>query len=226
MTTSSLPVVVAIDGPSGAGKSTVAARVAAALHLDVLDTGAMYRAVTLAVLERGIDANDADACARVAEAVQLTVGAEILLDGRDVSRDIRGPVVTAAVSAVSAHPGVRTVLVDRQRAWAAARGAGVVEGRDIGTVVFPDAAVKVFLTASDEERARRRQRDEADAQRAVGVEHVREELDRRDRLDSTRAISPLRPADDAFVVDTTSRSVDDVVAEIVERFTSATSAPR
>ena len=127
---------------------------------------------------------------RVAREVQLTVGPPVILDGRDVSRDIRGPVVTAAVSSVSAHTGVRSVLVDRQRSWVEERGGGVVEGRDIGTVVFPDAAVKVFLTASDQERARRRQRDEEAAERQVGVEHVREELDRRDRLDSTRAVSP------------------------------------
>ena len=224
--TSSVLSVVAIDGPSGAGKSTVAARVAAALHLDVLDTGAMYRALTLAVLERGIDVDDADACARIAREVQLNVGPPVILDGRDVSRDIRGPVVTAAVSSVSAHTGVRSVLVERQRAWVEERGAGVVEGRDIGTVVFPDAAVKVFLTASDEERARRRQRDEEAAERQVGVEHVREELDRRDRLDSTRAVSPLRPAHDALIVDTTTRSVDDVVDEIVERYRIVTKTLR
>jgi cytidylate kinase len=224
--TSSVLSVVAIDGPAGAGKSTVAARVAAALHLDVLDTGAMYRAFTLAVLERGIDVDDADACARIAREVQLNVGPPVILDGRDVSRDIRGPVVTAAVSSVSAHTGVRSVLVERQRAWVEERGAGVVEGRDIGTVVFPDAAVKVFLTASDEERARRRQRDEEAAERQVGVEHVREELDRRDRLDSTRAVSPLRPAHDALIVDTTTRSVDDVVDEIVERYRIVTKTLR
>lgn len=224
--TSSVLSVVAIDGPSGAGKSTVATRVAAVLHLDVLDTGAMYRAVTLAVLDRGVDVDDADACARVAREIQLTVGPDVLLDGRDVSRDIRGPIVTAAVSSVSAHTGVRSVLVDRQRSWVEARGSGVVEGRDIGTVVFPDAAVKVFLTASDEERARRRHRDEEAAEREVGVEHVREELDRRDRLDSTRAVSPLRPADDALIVDTTRRSIDDVVDEIVQRFTTVTGKSR
>ena len=221
--TSSVLSVVAIDGPAGAGKSTVAARVAAALHLDVLDTGAMYRAFTLAVLERGIDVDDADACARIAREVQLNVGPPVILDGRDVSRDIRGPVVTAAVSSVSAHTGVRSVLVERQRAWVEERGAGVVEGRDIGTVVFPDAAVKVFLTASDEERARRRQRDEEAAERLVGIEHVREELD---RLDSTRAVSPLRPAHDALIVDTTTRSVDDVVDEIVERYRIVTKTLR
>jgi CMP/dCMP kinase len=218
--------VIAIDGPSGAGKSTVASRVAAALGLEVLDTGAMYRAVTLACLDQGIEVDDAEACEHVARAMRLTLGDRVVLDGRDVSRDIRGPVVTAAVSSVSAHPGVRSVLVDRQRTWITERGAGVVEGRDIGTVVFPDAAVKVFLTASDDERARRRHRDEEAAERQVGVEHVREELDRRDRHDSTRSVSPLRPADDALVVDTTSRSVDDVVEEIVEAYQSATEGHR
>ena len=128
------------------------------------------------------------------------------LDGRDVSAEIRGPEVTAAVSAVSAHPPVREILVARQRAWVDAHGGGVVEGRDIGTVVFPDAAVKVFLAADDEERARRRQRDERDADRDVAVEAVQDALARRDALDSSRAASPLRAADDAVVIDTTDRT--------------------
>ena len=139
------------------------------------------------------------------------------LAGRDVGTAIRGPDVTAAVSTVSAHPGVRKVLVDRQRDWVARHGGGVVEGRDIGTVVFPDAAVKVFLTASDDERARRRQRDERAAHREVDVGEVRDALERRDRLDTTRAMSPLRKADDALLVDTTDRDASDVIAEIVDR---------
>jgi cytidylate kinase len=140
-----------------------------------------------------------------------------MIDGRDVSDEIRGPSVTAAVSVVSAHPSVRTVLVSRQRAWLVEHGAGVVEGRDIGTVVFPAAPVKVFLIASDEERARRRQRDEAALERSVRVDEVQTELARRDALDSGRTVSPLRPADDAIVIDTTDRTVDEVVAELVER---------
>jgi cytidylate kinase len=213
--------IVAIDGPSGSGKSTVARGVAAKLGLEVLDTGAMYRALTLLVLERAVDANDAAACARLAREMVLDVGATTLLEGRDVSDAIRGPEVTATVSTVSAHPGVREALVARQRAWVAEHGGGVVEGRDIGTVVFPDARVKVFLTASGEERARRRQRDEAAADRTVGVDSVHADLERRDALDSNRTVSPLKIAADALVVDTTDRDVDDVVAEIVARFEAA-----
>jgi cytidylate kinase len=208
--------VVAIDGPGGSGKSTIARGVARALGWHVLDTGAMYRAVTLAALEQQVPLDDEKACARLAAEHTIAVDDGItMIDGRDVSEEIRGPGVTAAVSTVSAHPSVRAVLVARQRAWLAENGAGVVEGRDIGTVVFPDAPVKVFLTASDEERARRRQRDEAASERSVAVEDVKTALARRDALDSERAASPLRPADDAVVVDTTGRSVADVVAVLV-----------
>lgn len=210
--------IVAIDGPSGSGKSTVSRGVAARLELEVLDTGAMYRALTLAVLEQGIDPTDAAACARLARDIVLDVGIRTLVDRRDVSAAIRGPEVTAAVSTVSAHPRVREALVARQRAWAAEHGGGVVEGRDIGTVVFPDARVKVFLTASGEERARRRQRDEAAADRTIEVDSVHADLTRRDALDSNRTVSPLKIAPDALLIDTTGREVDDVVAEIVARF--------
>jgi cytidylate kinase len=210
--------VVAIDGPGGSGKSTIARGVARALGWPVLDTGAMYRAVTLAVLESRFGLDDEEACARIAEERTIAVDDGVtMIDGRDVSHEIRGPGVTAAVSAVSAHPRVRAVLVARQRAWLAEHGAGVVEGRDIGTVVFPAAPVKVFLTASDEERARRRQRDEEASARAVRVEEVQTDLARRDALDSGRRASPLRPAEDAMVVDTTGRSVESVVGELVER---------
>jgi CMP/dCMP kinase len=217
--------VVAIDGPAGSGKSTIARGVAAALSLRVLDTGAMYRAATLAALERGVDLADSDAVTAAARDADIEVGEDggdvVRLDGRDVSADIRGPAVTAAVSIVSAHAEVRKVMVARQRAWVDRHDSCVVEGRDIGTVVFPDAAVKVFLTASDEERARRRQRDEEAAARPTEVEAVRDALARRDSLDSGRAASPLRPAEDALVIDTTGRTVDDVVAEIVAGFRSA-----
>lgn len=217
-----MSAVVAIDGPSGAGKSTVARSTADALGLPALDTGAMYRAVTLAVLDRGIDPSDADGCAAVARQVDLQIDGRVVLDGRDVSRSLRGPEVTAAVSIVSAHPGVRSALVARQRAWVDQHGGGVVEGRDIGTVVFPEATVKVFLTASERERARRRQRDEVAAERSVDVERVREDLERRDRADSTRRVSPLQPAEDALVLDTTDLAVADIVSTIVERFRLAT----
>jgi cytidylate kinase len=217
-----MTVIVAIDGPSGSGKSTVARGVADALGFDMLDTGAMYRAVTLAALERGVDADDAAGCAGIARKITLEVGDVVLLDGHDVTSAIRGPKVTATVSQVSAHPEVRHELVERQRAWVASRPGGVVEGRDIGTVVFPDATVKVFLTASDDERARRRQRDEHAADRSVDVDEVREDLVRRDRKDSDRKVSPLRPAVDALTIDTTGRSVENVVDEIVQVVTTAT----
>jgi CMP/dCMP kinase len=217
-----LGLIVAIDGPSGSGKSTVARGVAAALGVPVLDTGAMYRAVTLAAMNARADLDDEDACAQVARAAVIEQDNGVTkLDGRDVSDDIRRPDVTAAVSTVSAHPSVRAVLVAHQREWAAAHGSAVVEGRDIGTVVFPDAPVKVFLTARDEERARRRQRDEAAAARSVDVADVRAALERRDAIDSGRAASPLRVADDAEVIDTTDRDVDTVVAGIVARARAA-----
>ena len=153
--------VVAIDGASGSGKSTVARAVADALGLPVLDTGAMYRAVTLAVLETGVATTHEAACLGVAQTVVIELeNGKTLLDGRDVSAEIRGPEVTAEVSTVSAHPAVRHLLVEHQREWVRQHGGGVVEGRDIGTVVFPAAPVKVFLVADVEERARRRQRDE------------------------------------------------------------------
>ena len=215
--------VVAIDGPSGSGKSTVAREVARRLGLRVLDTGAMYRAVTLAVLEAGVDPADEAGCTAVAETVRIDVeSGTTRLDGRDVSTEIRKPEITAAVSAVSAHPSLRAVLVEQQRQWVQTHGGGVVEGRDIGTVVFPRAAVKVFLVASDDERARRRQLDELRAARDVDVEAVRVELERRDRLDAGRATSPLRAAEDAFRLDTTDRAVEEVVDEIVRRYHVAT----
>ena len=210
--------VVAIDGPSGSGKSTIARGVACALDLPVLDTGAMYRAVAVAALEAGTALDDEDACARLAREHEIAFDRGVTtIDGRDVSAEIREPEATAAVSAVAAHPGVRRVLVARQRAWIDEHGGGVVEGRDIGTVVFPAAPLKVYLTASDAERARRRQRDESASARNVDVEEVRRAIARRDALDSKRVTSPLRVADDAITIDTTTRAVDDIVTELVAR---------
>jgi cytidylate kinase len=214
--------VVAIDGPSGSGKSTVARAVAAALDLPVLDTGAMYRAITLAVLEAGLAPDDAANAAATARRSTIVVEQErTTLDGRDVSAAIREPHVTAAVSVVAAHPAVREVLVRYQRDWVAGHGGGVVEGRDIGTVVFPDAPVKVFLVASEDERARRRQREEAAAARDTPVAEVQADLERRDALDTGRAVSPLRAAPDAMVIDTTARDIDTVVAEVLARARAA-----
>ena len=184
--------LVAIDGPAGSGKSTVARTVAGRLGAAYLDTGAMYRSVALAALERGVDPTDGEALAKLAGALDIEVGERVLVDGVDATTAIRGPDVTAVVSAVSAHPPVRAEMVRRQRRWAEAHGGGVLEGRDIGSVVFPHADVKVFLTASEEERARRRQRDED----APDVKAVAADISRRDTIDSTRAASPLRPADD------------------------------
>jgi cytidylate kinase len=216
--------VVAIDGPAGSGKSTAARGAADALGLHTLDTGAMYRAVTLAALERGVDVEDADAIAEIAHDVTLDLGDGVVrLEGRDVSGEIRGPEVTAAVSAVSSHPAVREVLVERQRAWVRERGGGVIEGRDIGTVVFPDAPVKIFLTADEAIRARRRRHDEARADRDVAVDDVRSAITERDRADASlgRALRPEDAAPDALVIDTSATSVDEVVAVIVERAAAA-----
>ncbi|HEY1466528.1 MAG TPA: (d)CMP kinase [Acidimicrobiales bacterium] len=194
---------VAIDGPAGAGKSTVSRAVAEALGLDRLDTGAMYRAVAWAALLRQVDLDDDQALADLAESIHLEVGERVVVDGTDITRAIRQPDVNHAVSVVAACPAVRAVLVSRQRRWVTEHGGGVVEGRDIGSVVFPRADVKVYLTASPEERARRRSEEGADG------------VARRDRLDSTRAASPLEVADGAHVVDTTDRSIDDVVKEVL-----------
>ncbi len=199
--------VVAIDGPVGSGKSTVARAVAARLRLDHLETGAMYRAVAFAVLRRGVEPTaDDPALAEVARAVRMEVGDRLVVDGEDVTDELRRPEVAQAVSVVAADAGVRAEMVRRQREWVATRGGAVVEGRDIGSVVFPDATLRVFLTASDEERARRRGGDETAA-----------DVARRDRIDSSRDASPLVVADGAVVIDTTERSVDDIVDEILGR---------
>jgi cytidylate kinase len=198
-------LVIAIDGPAGSGKSTVARAVAALLGWSFLDTGAMYRGVTCEALFRGVDVTDSSAVATLAEDVTLTTLPRVTVDGRDVEDEIRSDEVNVAVSVVAANPAVRAAMVERQREWAAAQPIGtVVEGRDITTVVFPHASVKIFLTASLEERARRR-RDEGENSVA-----------RRDEADSTRVASPLRQADDALVLDTTGRDVDDVAQEIVQ----------
>ena len=200
-------LLVAIDGPAGAGKSTVSNAVADHLGVDRLDTGAMYRAVAALALERGIAPEDAAAVAELAAGADIEVGhrsERVIIDGTEVTTVIRSPEVGQAVSIVAANPDVRAQLVRRQRDWAAAHGGGVVEGRDIGSVVFPEADLKIYLTASPEERARRRHHDEAP-----------EGVARRDRIDSTRDASPLRQADDAHHLDTTGRTVQDVVEEVL-----------
>jgi cytidylate kinase len=212
---------VAIDGPAAAGKSTVARAVAGALGWSYLDTGALYRGVALAALDRGSDPSDGPAVERLARTVSLESDGEVvLLDGRDVTRRIRDSDVTAAVSTVSAHAGVRRALLERQRD-AARRGDVVMEGRDIGSAVIPEAAVKVFLDASLEERARRRARQlglSADPER---LRELAAGLADRDRADSSRAASPLVRSPGAVVIDSTDMDVDAVVGAIVRLVRSA-----
>jgi cytidylate kinase len=214
-------VVVAIDGPGGAGKSTVAKGVAAVLGLSHLDTGATYRAATLAVVRTGVDPADAAAVLSIVErsAIEYDNGV-IYLDGEPVPAESRGPEVNAAVSAVSAIPEVREAIVAMQRDWVERHGgSAVVEGRDIGTVVFPAAPVKVFISARPEVRAARRARDAEAADR--GIAEIEADLARRDEIDSTREASPLKPADDAVVIDTSDMSVAEVVAAILNLVAAA-----
>jgi len=206
---------VAIDGPAGAGKSTLARALAEHLGLERLDTGAMYRTVAWAALQGGIDPADADAVAELARRLHIDVAERVLADGEDVTAAIRTPAVDATVSVVAANPAVRRQLVDRQRAWVAAHDGGVVEGRDIGTVVLPDADVKIYLTAVSDERARRRA-----AERGEGaLSEVAAALDRRDNLDSSRRVSPLPDAAampaDAIVVDSTGKPAAEVLEEVL-----------
>jgi cytidylate kinase len=224
----SADVVVAVDGPAGSGKSTVARRVAEQAGLRYLDTGATYRALTLALLRRGIPVEDAEAVADAAKAVDLTLelppgpagAARVLLDGVEPGPALRSPEVNAAVSVVSAVPAVRELLVGLQRSLVGVGGI-VVEGRDIGTVVWPDADVKVFLTASEHERVRRRGFD------SEGGGETAETLARRDAIDSGRAVSPTRAAADALVIDSTTRSIDQVVAQLLQLIDAArVSRPR
>ena len=203
--------VIAIDGPAGSGKSTIGRRLAGDLGLEYLDTGAMYRGVTFSALRRGIDPADTDVVARLARQVELDVtNGVVVVDGVDASIEIRGPEVTRAVSMVAANAEVRTELVRRQREWAIERGGGVLEGRDIGSVVFPNAVLKVYLTAAPETRAARRSQEVMD----LSYETVAADLARRDALDQGREASPLEQAEGAVVIDTTDRNIDEIVAEL------------
>ncbi|QEN14040.1 (d)CMP kinase [Mycolicibacterium sp. ELW1] len=212
--------VVAVDGPAGTGKSSVSRGLARALGAHYLDTGAMYRLVTLAILRAHIDLADAEAIAAASD-VALSVGSDpdvdrAYLGAEDVSAEIRGDEVTRAVSAVSAVPEVRTRMVALQRELAAGADRVVVEGRDIGTVVLPDADVKIFLTASAETRARRRNDQNVASGLPDDYETVLADVIRRDHLDSTRTVSPLRPAEDAIIVDTSDMTQDQVVASLLD----------
>ncbi len=217
--------VVALDGPSGTGKTTAARRLASGLGAGYLDTGAMYRVATLAVLRAGVAEDDETAVAALVRGAGIGVGTDpaaptARLDGADVSEQIRTEEVNRAVSAVSAVPQVRELLVAEQRRLIreAVESAGgvVVDGRDIGTVVAPDAPLKVFLTASADVRARRRSAQDAAEGRQSSPGTARESVERRDRLDSTRAVSPLRAADDAVLLDTSELTVEEVTAKLTE----------
>jgi cytidylate kinase len=205
------PVVIAIDGPAGAGKSTVGRALADRLGVGYLDTGAMYRAMTFAALRRGVVEGDLDEVAAMAPTVDIVIeDGEVTVDGVDATVAIRGREVTEAVSQVASNPEVRRVLVERQRAWVAEHGGGVVEGRDIGTVVFPDADLKLYVTASPRVRAERR------VQEFGGdVAEVEASIIARDRKDSTRSDSPLAETGDSVLVDTSEMGVDEVVERIV-----------
>ena len=213
-------MIVAIDGPAGSGKSTVARGAARRLGFAYLDSGAMYRVVTLLALEGELDLEDSDALGRLAEGLSIELRerehayVQVLVDGRDVTAEIRAPRVTGASSTVAALPEVRRALLAKQRELIDSRDS-VVEGRDIGTVVAPAAPVKLFLTADPSERARRRAAElERQGLRAEAAD-VRDAIEQRDRLDSTRSAAPLRPADDAVVIDTTSLDAGEVIERVV-----------
>jgi cytidylate kinase len=216
-------LIVAIDGPAASGKSTVAKLLAWRLGMAYLDTGAMYRAIAVEALRRGIALDDAAGLSALARQVTVSfvheedspLPAGVLVDGVDVTRAIRTPEADAAVSPVSAVPGVRSAMVEQQRRIAAESPHTVLEGRDIGTVVFPNAEVKVFLTASAEERARRRTLDMIGRGVEMSQSDVQEKLESRDRYDSTRHASPMSCAEDAFAIDTTGMTIDEVVDAII-----------
>ena len=202
--------VIAIDGPAGAGKSTIARALAARLGLQYLDTGAMYRAVTFAAMRRDLPLGDIAAIGRLAREASLEVSERgVLVEGSDVTAAIRTPEVTAAVSRVAANSEVRAEMRARQQQWAAAHGGGVIEGRDIGSVVFPDAELKLYLTASPRTRSQRRV-----AEAGGDVDEIEAAIAARDHHDSNRADSPLTRADGSIVVDTTGSSIDEVLARI------------
>lgn len=219
-------MIIAIDGPAGSGKSTIADVLAKRFGFIKLDTGAMYRTVAFICDDKGIDLDDADAVVRVAERLSITFDtstqpARVFADGRDVTSDIRTPATDRIVSKVSAYPGVRRALLACQRDFADSRDI-VAEGRDIGTVVFPHADIKVFLTADPHERARRRvlqrhpQADEQDPAVVQEIEQTLADLERRDALDASREAAPLKAAEDAVHIDSTASTIDDIVDRIAD----------
>ncbi|MDD5018910.1 MAG: (d)CMP kinase [Candidatus Omnitrophica bacterium] len=216
-----LQPIVAIDGPAGSGKSTVAKAVAKKLGLFYIDTGAMYRALALKARQENIDPNDTPAVVALAKAIDLTMSYDrhtgalrILLDGRDVSEDIRRPEITEHVSTIAKNEDVRHRMVELQRQFAAGKSA-ILEGRDIATVVFPDAYKKFFLDAQSEERVKRRYLEMKEKNIAVPENHIRRDIQNRDHIDSTRACAPLKKAPDAVYIDTTHMTIDEVIAAVI-----------
>lgn len=205
--------VIAIDGPAGSGKSTVAKALAARLGLRYLDTGAMYRSVAFAALRRGVDPSEPEPVAKIAAGVEIDLDRDghVFVDGVDATIEIRGPEVTRAVSIVAANPDVRREMCSRQREWATKHGGGVMEGRDIGSVVFPDARLKIYLDASPEVRAARRSKEVSD----LSYESVAADLARRDALDQSREHSPLLTPEGSVVIDTSDMTVDEIVEAIM-----------
>jgi cytidylate kinase len=211
-------MIIAIDGPSGSGKSTLGRMLARALKLLYIDTGSMYRAVALATIDAGVDPSDKEAVTALANRIEIDLKGDpdslsVLLNGRDVTDQIRTESVTEMSSIVSTIPGVRRAMVERQRAFGK-RGA-VLNGRDIGTVVFPDADIKFFLTAAPEERAERRYKEDQTAGISTNYAETLADMVERDRRDSTRADSPLKVADVAIVIDSTGKSIDEVFEEMM-----------
>lgn len=217
------PPVIAIDGPAASGKGTVAQEVARVLGFHYLDSGALYRLVALAAQRRGIELSDAQALAALARGLEATFdGDQVILEGERVTDTIRSEAVSQAASRVAALAPVRAALLARQRAFRRPPGL-VAEGRDMGTQVFPDARLKIFLTASAEERARRRYKQLMDKGMRVSMSDLIREIAERDRQDRERAVAPLKQAEDAVLIDTTSLSVEDVVRAVVERYRSRAS---
>ncbi len=218
-----MPFIVAIDGPAGAGKSTVARKVAGALSLTYLDTGAMYRSVALEAVKKKVSSEDVEALTQLADGIKIRFsrltsegGQRVYLFDEDVTDAIRAPAISSLTSAISAFPPVRRIIVEHQRKIAGGDDRGVVlEGRDIGTVVFPDADVKIVLTASSEERARRRFNEMHDKGLEVEYDRILEEQRERDQRDSERADSPLKPASDSTILNTDGLSIDAVVDRIL-----------
>lgn len=214
-------IIIAIDGPAGSGKSTTARLVAQKLGYIYIDTGAMYRALTLKVIELGIDPNDESSIIKIAENTKIELlyengNLKVILDGKDVSEKIRSPEVTSLVSIVSAHPKLRDIMVKKQRELG--RNGGVVmDGRDIGTVVFPDADLKIFMTADVKERAKRRQKELKAQGFDVEIEKLIKEIEERDKFDSTREVGPLKKADDAIEIDTTNLTIDEQVELVLKK---------